>query len=321
MPSDKHESRKKRLRDKTENCCNFRLKRHRQPASLVTSLDCVRLAHGGRVQHHPRFQYPNILVKYSKGTLPYCQPFRPPLVRRTTPPVLNTRQTAHRSKVQPSEHPIHSPQQSQNFRNLAKCTVTLGKDNTHACTGSHVGNSAHDIDAGFLKNTAGEEQPLEPSAEHNEQRMPWNGRGSAGSDIRGHLPQLFKRYSLLRRIPPPVSHPVPCGADVVVPRGACIEEKPTSTWEDLLRLCRACGAQGAAPQVQAVQAALHAASNAPVATHLLERLNPQQLRAVLSSSDRPLLVAAGPGSGKTSAMIARVAYLLSQVRSSALLAS
>ena len=46
---------------------------------------------------------------------------------------------------------------------------------------------------------------------------------------------------------------------------------------------------------------------------LLQRLNQQQLAAVLCNIDTPLLVAAGPGSGKTTAMIARVAFLMYQV--------
>lgn len=44
-----------------------------------------------------------------------------------------------------------------------------------------------------------------------------------------------------------------------------------------------------------------------VAPALLKKLNADQLRAVLCPMARPLLVAAGPGSGKTSAMIARTA--------------
>lgn len=47
---------------------------------------------------------------------------------------------------------------------------------------------------------------------------------------------------------------------------------------------------------------------------LLARLNERQRSAVLAPADAPLLVAAGPGSGKTSAMIARVAFLMAQAR-------
>lgn len=46
---------------------------------------------------------------------------------------------------------------------------------------------------------------------------------------------------------------------------------------------------------------------------LLARLNERQRAAVLAPAGSPLLVAAGPGSGKTSAMIARVAFLMTQV--------
>lgn len=46
---------------------------------------------------------------------------------------------------------------------------------------------------------------------------------------------------------------------------------------------------------------------------LLARLNERQRAAVLAPARSPLLVAAGPGSGKTSAMIARVAFLMTQV--------
>lgn len=49
-------------------------------------------------------------------------------------------------------------------------------------------------------------------------------------------------------------------------------------------------------------------------TGLLRRLNERQRAAVVAPAGAPLLVAAGPGSGKTSAMIARVAFLLTQVR-------
>lgn len=55
----------------------------------------------------------------------------------------------------------------------------------------------------------------------------------------------------------------------------------------------------------------------PISTHvakLLSKLNADQLRAVLSPMHQPLLIAAGPGSGKTSAMVARVAAFLDQVR-------
>eukprot|EP00892_Ulva_mutabilis_P007928 jgi/Ulvmu1/5507/UM023_0043.1 len=45
---------------------------------------------------------------------------------------------------------------------------------------------------------------------------------------------------------------------------------------------------------------------------LLRRLNERQRAAVLAPAGAPLLVAAGPGSGKTSAMLARVAFLLAQ---------
>jgi hypothetical protein len=50
-----------------------------------------------------------------------------------------------------------------------------------------------------------------------------------------------------------------------------------------------------------------------VGRKLFQRLNEQQRAAVFCPVDRPLLVAAGPGSGKTSAMIARMAHLIQQV--------
>ncbi|GAQ83934.1 ATP-dependent DNA helicase [Klebsormidium nitens] len=53
----------------------------------------------------------------------------------------------------------------------------------------------------------------------------------------------------------------------------------------------------------------------------LRKLNPSQREAVLMGADRPLLVLAGPGSGKTSTMVARLLYLLSQgVKASQVLA-
>lgn len=44
----------------------------------------------------------------------------------------------------------------------------------------------------------------------------------------------------------------------------------------------------------------------------LHKLNPSQREAVFTAPERPLLVLAGPGSGKTSTMVARLLFLLSQ---------
>ncbi|MCC6176194.1 MAG: UvrD-helicase domain-containing protein, partial [Chloroflexi bacterium] len=41
----------------------------------------------------------------------------------------------------------------------------------------------------------------------------------------------------------------------------------------------------------------------------LSRLSPEQLRAVLAA-DGPALIVAGPGSGKTTVLAARIAYLI-----------
>lgn len=102
---------------------------------------------------------------------------------------------------------------------------------------------------------------------------------------------------------------------------------PTASWQDLRALsaaaaapaagaCRAGGVEVRAREgADAAAEGSHAESNARV-RKLLERLNEWQRAAVLAPADGPLLVAAGPGSGKTSAMIARVSFLMSQVRQS-----
>jgi len=44
----------------------------------------------------------------------------------------------------------------------------------------------------------------------------------------------------------------------------------------------------------------------------LKDLNPEQLRAATASADRPLLILAGAGSGKTTTLSARVAWLIAE---------
>ena len=44
---------------------------------------------------------------------------------------------------------------------------------------------------------------------------------------------------------------------------------------------------------------------------MVEQLNPKQKEAVLST-EGPLLIIAGPGSGKTRTLVSRVVYLISE---------
>jgi hypothetical protein len=74
--------------------------------------------------------------------------------------------------------------------------------------------------------------------------------------------------------------------------------------------------QSKSPPLEQPQASPPAASNTNSEEEglpsYLRKLNPSQKEAVLTEVDRPLLVLAGPGSGKTSTMVARLLHLLGQ---------
>jgi hypothetical protein len=74
--------------------------------------------------------------------------------------------------------------------------------------------------------------------------------------------------------------------------------------------------QSKSPRLEQAQATPPAAPNTVSEEEglpsYLRKLNPSQKQAVLTEVDRPLLVLAGPGSGKTSTMVARLLHLLSQ---------
>lgn len=63
----------------------------------------------------------------------------------------------------------------------------------------------------------------------------------------------------------------------------------------------------------AVQAAAAAAAGPPPPPALLARLNAEQLAVAQFAIDRPLLVLACAGTGKTTTLMARVAEMLRQV--------
>jgi UvrD/REP helicase N-terminal domain len=140
-----------------------------------------------------------------------------------------------------------------------------------------------------------------------------------GSGVRGELPDAFKRCQP-KRLPGSAGL---CNAAAFAHledadlNSKSLDDAPvaSATWASV----RAAALQHAQQSKTAAHAqALADASNASASAEtsacarLLQRLNVQQLSTVLAPTSQPLLVAAGTGNGKTSAMIARVAYHLHQ---------
>lgn len=181
---------------------------------------------------------------------------------------------------------------------------------------------------------------LQACAEHqgatsipaSDTHKPNDGPGPANEEVRagnvapestgprGALPAAFQRSRAVDTIQAAARHGAAADAGTNEPTLGDITEPGgvSATWNSVAAAAlRYAEGFHVPPAVQALQARGQATQDARAAAcaRLLARLNPEQLSAVLADIEAPLLVAAGPGSGKTSAMIARVAYLAMQVLS------